>query len=55
MTVHEFYYNVDAAIRSFYKFWLEENKIDPIEYPEEMEEGDWQEQFAVWMEGGIDE
>lgn len=44
---------VKAEIKSledFKAFWLEKHKTDPGDWPLELPEGEWFEQYLAWME-----
>lgn len=36
-------------LMEFAKWWMEQHKIDPIEFPLDLEEEDWDEQFNLWV------
>lgn len=50
MKFREFESKVQEEVRKFLETWVEENRINPDEYPMEMREPDWWEQFIVAMQ-----
>lgn len=50
-TLEDFVKEVREEIGSFYDYWREQNKVNPKEWPLEMEdgnEGGWWEQFIAY-------
>lgn len=37
------------SIIKFNAYWLDKNKENPVNYPIEMSEGDWHEQYLAWL------
>ena len=37
-------------IRKFVRWWEENSKEDPFDYPQELEEGEFDEQYIMWQQ-----
>jgi hypothetical protein len=49
-TLDEFIEEREKDIERFKKEWLEGNKKDPDNWPMEMPDGEWDEQFRAWWD-----
>ena len=50
MTLVEYRIEVELQIEAFHEYYHEHAKQLPLAYPLEMEAGDWDEQFAAFLE-----
>ena len=51
MKVSEFIESMHNDIDGFNKYWHENMEEFPEHYPKEMDEGEWFEQFMLWITG----
>lgn len=49
MTVEEFTESLARDVYRFKSFWLENQQQEPESFPKEMNEGDWYDQFLIYM------
>ena len=48
MTVDQYIREQRAALSAFYAWWRIQSVTDPVNFPPEMEAGDWDEQFQAF-------
>lgn len=49
MTVDEYRHELLACVEHFVDHWRAEMKKNPSQWPKEMDEGEWYEQFLMFM------
>lgn len=47
MTLEEFVSGLERELSDFKQMWVDENKLSPDEFPLEMNEGEWYEQWIA--------
>lgn len=52
MTFEQYMTELRKAVEEFEIYWRESNAESPEEFPLEMAEGDWDEQFHFFGQGG---
>lgn len=50
MELHAFGHYMRDRVRAFEKYWREAMVDDRTEFPEEMDQTDWEDQFATFLE-----
>ena len=49
MNLQEFKKTIEDDLSSFEQFWKDEGEKEPKNFPEELKEGDWFEQFLMFI------
>jgi hypothetical protein len=50
-SLNAFCCEVETDIQAFRSYWSAAHAADPEKFPAEMNLGDWDEQFHLWLEG----
>ena len=50
MTLQEFILQQQTIIEHFRQYWIDNNESDEEDFPMEMSEIDWEEQYNAWCE-----
>jgi hypothetical protein len=55
MTLEEFILESKRDVDRFREMWADSAKADPVAFPDDMNPGDWFDQFMMFISGGGDE
>ena len=50
MDIATFKYDTIAFMENFYCWWVSQQGDNPLDFPSEMQEAEWFEQFVEWRE-----
>ena len=49
MNIASFKHEMNSSVENFYCWWIDQSNKFPENFPQEMGEADWYEQFTFWM------